>query len=163
MEKIGTPPSQDFQSVDFGDKRLNDRLLKSIDILAKNAQESILGADKKRSSAKRFYRLLSNEKFNIEQMAEAVNQSIITRMEGLETVLLIEDTTDINLNGHKKTEGLGYSSEHILGIKTHSCIALTPEGLPLGLVRQTYATRLKGESSRKKSEKASRPIEEKEI
>ena len=162
MEKIGTPPSQDFQSVDFGDKRLNDRLLKSIDILAKNAQESILGADKKRSSAKGFYRLLSNEKFNIEQMAEAVNQSTITRMEGLETVLLIEDTTDINLNGHKKTEGLGYSSEHILGIKTHSCIALTPEGLPLGLVRQTYATRLKGESNRKKSEKASRPIEEKE-
>ena len=50
---------------------------------------------------------------------------------------LIEDTTDVNLNGLKNAEGLGYCSEHDKGVKAHSCIAVTPDGMPLGLVRQT--------------------------
>jgi len=41
--------------------------------------------------------------------------------------LLPQDTADINLNGHKKTEGLGYSSNQTKGVQLHSCIALTPE------------------------------------
>jgi putative transposase len=41
-------------------------------------------------------------------------------------VLPIRDTSDINLNGHKKTEGLGYCGEHVLGVKIHSCIKIPP-------------------------------------
>jgi hypothetical protein len=160
MNKIGNSPKQDFEIVDFGDKRLNKRLQESVENFTKNAQKSILGASNNRSGAKGFYRLLSNENFNIELMADAVSESTINRMEG--TVLLIEDTTDLNLNGHKKTEGLGYSSEHIRGIKIHSCIAVTPEGLPLGLVRQYYDTRPEAKSNLSKSEKAARSIEDKE-
>ena len=69
---------------------------------------------------------------------------------------------DVNFNGHKKTKGLGYSSEHVLGVKAHSCIAITPEGVPLGLVGQEYETRAESKSKLTAAEKAARPIEEKE-
>jgi len=144
----------------MGDKRLNERLQKSVERFTKNAQKSILGAEMSRSSAKGFYRLLSNKRFEIEKLAEAARGATIGRMEG--TVLLIEDTTDIRLNGHKKTEGLGHSSEHVLGIKVHSCIAVTPEGLPLGLVAQYYETRLEAKNKHTKAERTGRRIEEKE-
>ena len=153
-------PKEDFSTVDFGDKRLNKRLQESLENLTKNAGKSILGAEKNRSGAKAFYRMLSNDKFDMSQMETASRAATISRMEG--TVLLIEDTTDINLNGHKKTEGLGYSSEHVRGIKVHSCIAVTPEGLPLGLVGQYYETRPEAKNAMSKKEKASRPIAEKE-
>jgi hypothetical protein len=160
MEKKSNYPKNDFEAVDFGDKRLNERLQQAVDDFTKNAQKSILGAVMSRSSAKGFYRLLSNEKFEIQKLSKAAREATINRMSG--TVLLIEDTTDINLNGHKKTKGLGYSSEHVLGIKVHSCIAVKPDGLPLGLVAQYYETRAEAKSTLTKAEKAARPIEEKE-
>lgn len=153
-------PKRDFETVDFGDKRLNSRLQQSVEDFTQSTKKSVLGAGKNRSSAKGFYRLLSNKKFEMQKVAEAARDATIERMEG--TVLLIEDTTDLNFNGHKKTEGLGYSSEHIRGIKLHSCIAVKPEGLPLGLVSQSYFTREKAKNEQSKSKKAARPIEEKE-
>ena len=153
-------PGADFANVDFGDKRLNKRLQAAVENLATNAQKSILGAERGRSGAKAFYRLLGNEKFDMDKMADSAKAATISRMSG--TVLLIQDTTDINLNGHKKTEGLGYSSELVRGVKVHSCIAVTPEGLPLGLVSQYYDTRPEAKSALSKQEKKARPIEEKE-
>ena len=76
--------------------------------------------------------------------------------------MLIQDTSDINLKGHKKTEGLGYCSEHIKGIKLHSCIAVSPSGVPYGSLGQEYEARKEAKISLSKAEKASRPIEEKE-
>ena len=161
MNTIKTP-EKDFSTVDFGDKRLNKRLVNSIAQISKNAKESILSALKERGSAKAFYRLLSNERFDLEKMKEAAKNSTISRMEMCEEILLIQDTCDIDLKGHKKTEGLGYSSEHVHGVKAHNCIAITPEGLPIGLVDQAYETRAESKSRLSKKEKASRAIEEKE-
>ena len=154
------PPEEDFSSIDFGDKRINARLKNTIESMRKNTKESILGALEERSQAKAFYRLLSNEKLDLGLMTEAVRKATIERMSG--TVLLIQDTSDVNLNGHKKTEGLGYSSEHVRGVKLHSCIAVHSEGMPLGLVAQFYETRPEAKSSLTKAEKAARAIEEKE-
>jgi hypothetical protein len=153
-------PVEDLTQIEFGDKRITERLSKSVEKLTANAQKSILGSEGNRSGAKAFYRLLSNPKLDIDKLSESVMTSTINRMQG--TVLLIEDTSDINLNGHKKSEGLGFSSEHVRGIKLHSCIAITPEGLPLGLVKQYYETRPEPKSSLTEAEKAARKPEEKE-
>jgi len=153
-------PESDFLTIDFGDKRLGKRLRTFLENSRKNAGDSILGSAKGRSSAKAFYRLLSNDKFDFKKVQKTSRAATISRMEG--TVLLIQDTTDNNLNGHKKTEGLGYCSEYVLGIKAHSCIAISTEGVPFGLVAQSYETREEAKSSLTKSEKSARPIEEKE-
>jgi hypothetical protein len=106
------------------------------------------------------YCLTVPKKFEFPQMQESSKSATINRMTG--TVLLIQDTSDIDLNGHKKTKGLGYCSEHIRGIKLHSCIAISPEGVCFGLVSQQYETRKDAKSPLTKAEKAARPIEEKE-
>jgi len=161
-EAVTTRPSEVFSEVDFGDKRLTNRLVETLEHMTNNSMESILGATKNRNSAKGFYRLLGNIKFSIDKLTEESRKFTIKKVLEHETILAIQDTTDINMNSHKKTEGLGYSSEHVLGIKVHSCIAITPEGLPLGLLDQSYETREKAKSTLTKSEKSSRPIEEKE-
>lgn len=158
-EVVIKTPSENFSEIDFGDKRLTKRLVKTVEQMTKNSQKSILGATKGRSSAKGFYRLLGNDKFSMDKLTE---EATIEKILEHKIVLAIQDTTDNNLNGHKKTEGLGYSSEHVLGIKVHSCIAITPEGLSLGLLGQSYETREEAKSKLTKAEKAARPIEEKE-
>lgn len=153
-------PEKDFMAVDLGDKRLNSRLIKFVEESRKHARESILGSTDKRSTAKAYYRLLGNDKFDLGQLQESEKQAAISRMRG--TVLSIQDTTDVNLNGHKKTDGLGYCSEHVRGIKQHSCIAISPEGIPYGILGQYYETREEAKSKLTKAEKNARRIEEKE-
>jgi hypothetical protein len=153
-------PTIDFNQVDLGDKRLNERLRQFVDTITKNAKKSILSSAKGRNEAKAFYRMLANEKLDIEQLMGIATGSTISRMEG--TVLLIQDTSTINLNGHKKTEGLGYCAEHVRGLNLHSCIAVSPEGIPFGLVSQSYETRKEAKSALTEAEKRARGITEKE-
>jgi len=77
-----TSPIEDLRIVDFGDARLNKRLIKSTD-------ERITNSGKTRSSAKGFYRLLSNEKFDFSKMEEACQKSTLKRICEYERVLLI--------------------------------------------------------------------------
>ena len=153
-------PQDDFTYVDFGDKRLNARLQQMVENSTKKMEKTILSSGEGRSEAKGFYRLLGNDKFDMWELEGAAYASTLGRMSG--TVLLIQDTSDINLNGHKKTEGLGYSSERIKGIKVHSCIAVSPEGIPYGLLKQSYETREEAKSKQSAAEKNTRPIEGKE-
>ena len=157
-------PSEDFSAVNFGDKRLDKRLEKTVAAMTEKSQSSILSGCGSKYDAKAFYALLSNEKFSHNQLEEVVQMATVERIKssGVSEVLLPLDTSDINLNGHKKTEGLGYSSNHTKGIQAHSCMALTPDGIPLGLVTQQYETREIAKSELTQAEKQRRPIEDKE-
>ena len=57
---------------------------------------------------------------------------------------------------------MGYACDKTLGINLHSCIAVTPEGLPLGIAGQSYYTREENKDKRTSHQKQSSPIEEKE-
>ena len=124
MTPSQTQPTIDFSQVDLGDKRLNKRLTQFVETITRNAKQSIMSSAKGRDEAKAYYRMLGNEKLDMEQLLGIASGGALSRMDG--TVLLIQDTSDINLNGHKKTKGLGYCSEHVRGVKLHSCIAVNP-------------------------------------
>ena len=89
--------------------------------LTNNSQKAIFSASGGRSNAKGGYRLLANKKFTLDKMQQGVTEETIAAMAGESVVLLIQDTTDANYNTHKKTVGLGYSSENVLGVKIHTC------------------------------------------
>ena len=91
-DKKTTQPKDDFAGIDFGDKRLTKRLRKTVANLTKSAKKSILSSGEGRSEAKAFYRLLSNEKFDFDQVIGVATGNTFLRMEG--TVLLIQDTSD---------------------------------------------------------------------
>jgi hypothetical protein len=162
MERnIVIKPEEQLCDIYFADKRLTERLRESVSKLSGSSGGSVLGALGSRHEAKAFYRLLSNEKFELSKLEQKVKQSVVTGLRG--RILLVQDTSDINLNTHEKTEGLGYCSEHIKGVKIHTTLALTDDGLPLGIVTQHYETRAtsKQELGSKRAEQL-RAIEEKE-
>jgi hypothetical protein len=57
-------------------------------------------------------------------------------------VLVAQDTTEINLTHHPATRGLGYlGSPDCRGLLLHSLLAISPTGIPLGILRQFTWTR----------------------
>jgi len=164
MEMKYNKPSEDFSLIKLGDKRLDKRLRKTVESLTENTQKSVLSSCGSKYDAKAFYALLSNDKFSHEQLTVTAQKATVERIQssGITKVLLPQDTSDINLDGHKKTENLGYSSEYVRGVKIHSTLALMPDGTSLGLLTQQYETRATAKIELSKEKKSRRPIEEKE-
>ena len=134
-----------------------------VENLTKRMRESIYAASGGRSQAKAIYRLLANDKFETDKVQGGIKDACIEQMKNCNTVLLVQDTTAIDLNGHKKTEGLGYCDQHNRGILLHSCVAIGLDGVPVGIVTQTAETRATAaDETLTASEKVKRPIEEKE-
>jgi hypothetical protein len=75
----------------------------------------------------------------------------------------VQDTTSLNYNTHEKMAGIGYISDKTKGVNIHSCIAVTAEGLVLGVLDQRHYNRPEPkDTSLSKEQKKNRPIEEKE-
>jgi hypothetical protein len=64
--------------------------------------------------------------------------------------------------GDKRLNRRLIKCEHVRGIKQHSCIAVSPEGIAYGILAQYYETREEAKSKSTKAEKRGRRIEEKE-
>ena len=164
MEKAFEIRSE-FESIDFGSKRLEERFIKTMENLSKEPDKSIWLASGNRSEAKATYRMLSNEKLNdveiLRQTAKSTSRRIVEH--GCEVILAVQDTMSVNYDGHKKTDGMGYIGDKTLGVDVHSCLAVTPLGLTLGLLFQTSQTReIRNDTRADHDQKKSRPIEEKE-
>jgi hypothetical protein len=155
-------PYESFSGIKYGDSRINERVEQVVENLTNNPQKAIFSASGSRSQAKGGYRLLSNPKFTLDKLQQSVTEKTVETMAGERVVLLVQDTMDVNYNTHKKTIGLGYSSEKVLGVKVHTCLALTEKGVPIGVMSQDCFTRESAKNEMNQYEKAVRPIEEKE-
>jgi hypothetical protein len=118
---------------------LDHRFAETAERLGGHAKGSVLSATGERNHARGFYRLLEDDRFSLEKLQSCVRKTTAERLSG--KGLPIQDTSDIDLNGHKKTEGLGFCGEHIRGVRIHSGIAVSPEGVPFGRLTQKYETR----------------------
>jgi hypothetical protein len=147
---------------DFGDVRLTKRLLKVGEDLSLRPQVPINHASEDWAATKAAYRLFSNERVSSEELFSVHRKRTCERLSQEEVVLAIQDTTYLNYNTREKCEGLGYiGEENLKGVIIHNTLAVTPLGLPLGLLEQKKYTRLKLKRL-KESERQNTPIEEKE-
>ena len=79
------------------------------------------------------------------------------------TLFFYLDTISLNYNTHEKTEGIGYISEKTLGVNIHSCLAVSAEGLTLGILGQmSYNREQAKDDSLSHESKKRRALEEKE-
>jgi hypothetical protein len=156
---------QEFGSCELGDDRLTDRLVKIVLAQAAQPQGSYTQASGgQRHELKAYYRFLNNERseLNLQSLLQSHRRQTIRRMKNEPTALLVQDTTDLNLSTRTHCEGLGQIGTNQTGAKSrglrlHSSLALSQEGLPLGLVQlHGYAP----ESAEGKDRQ--RPIEQKE-
>jgi hypothetical protein len=155
---------EEFAGLDFHSIRLEDRFIRTMETLSKQPDVSIWEASENRAEAKAIYRMLSNEAFDPVAILRAHREATIRRMVDYGgTILVVQDTTGVNYNTHLKTEGIGYISDKTMGVNVHSCLAVSTDGLVLGILDQSSYNRsgAKDDSASHESKKV-RPIEEKE-
>ena len=152
-----------FGKAEMPDIRLNERLIYIASRFASKPNDSIPQGSGDWAEAKATYRFIENNRIKVESMEKSVARGTAERCIGLKAILAIQDTTTLSFNNLKKAEGLGPVNDNIntKGIFCHSTLAVTPEGLPIGLLNQQYWCREYEDMG--KSEKRKRlPIEEKE-
>lgn len=154
---------KEFEGIEFKSKRLKDRFIQTMNKMMEQPGQSIWLSSGSRSSAKAVYRMLGNEKLNREVILNCHKNATIERMKEHPIVLAVQDTTSVNYATRTKMQGLGYNCDKTLGINIHSCIAVTPKGLVLGVLDQAAYTReIRKDASASHDKKKYRPIEEKE-
>lgn len=151
---------KEVKDVNFGDKRLAQRMEKVLSHLGNKPNCSIPQACGGWSETIAAYRFFDNEKVTLEQVKEPHYKATLERIVQQEVVLLPQDTTELIKVTNKGAKGLGtlkkIEKEEMF---LHPVIAITPERIPLGTVfMELWKRGEKGVSA----EHATKPIEEKE-
>jgi hypothetical protein len=134
---------REFGGAPLGDQRLSQRLVRSAIVQASDPNSSFpdaAGGD--RAVIKGHYRLLDqpdDSAVTLENILAPHRQQTVRRMQAHKTVLCIHDGTDLDYNGAAECEGLGVIGTNQTGAKSrglhlHSTLAVTEQGLPLGLL-----------------------------
>ena len=157
---------EDFVDINFTDQRLKSRFFKIIDAFAASPGKSTWAATGSRSSAKAAYRFFSNSEISKDELLDSISRATVEKIKcaDAEWILAVQDTTAVGFGDRKASQGMGYDcSTEQRGMLVHSCIAVTDQGIPLGIIYQETNTREKPkDDSQTKEQKRSRPIEEKE-
>lgn len=149
-------------AANFGDKRLTERFVKVARDIAANPEGSVPQASDGWAGTKGAYRFWDNEKVTPEKIREAHREKAVERAKEYGTILAIQDTMAVNYATHKATKGLGPIDAHgTQGVLVHSVLAVSPDGVPCGILHQQVWSRNENDL-RTKEERKKLPIEEKE-
>lgn len=152
----------ELRLLDLGDTRLNRRCIALVEDLARRPSVSVPQACENWAATKAAYRFWDSDRVTASAIRQAHIDGTLSRVRPLGRVLVIQDTTELNLTSHPATVGLGYLDHPACsGLKVHSSFAVSLEGVPLGLVDQ-HVWRRDPKEKGKSHRGSGRPIEEKE-
>jgi hypothetical protein len=151
-------------SAELGDERLNRRLETVLRRLAAQPDKSIPTASRGWSETQAAYRFFDNEKVTPEKVLAPHQEATRQRMRPHPVVLCVEDTSELDFTSKPKTEGLGpLSYESTRGIYIHPMLAVTPEGLCLGVLEfWRWVRDTSDHGGKDRQDRLSRPLEQKE-
>ncbi len=160
---------KEFGGAPLGDSRLSRRL---VEIGAGKAEKPgvayarVVGGNW--AKTKGYYRLIDAPDESAIHMANILlphREQTIRRMKGQPLVLCIQDGSDLNYNSLSQCEGLGEIGSNQTGAKSrglhlHSMVAITTDGLPLGVLRaKCSAPETKDKNDKRRARE--NPIEQK--
>jgi hypothetical protein len=155
----------EFATVELQDARLNRRCVELAVRLAEQPSEPINQACEDWAATKAAYRFFANDQVTPTGIRAPHHQRTIERMQQHARVLAVQDTCFLNYTQHPQTTGLGVigtKRQQQRGCGMHSTLAVTTQGLPLGLLTQDFFTRPEDEPARQPAELRQLPIEAKE-
>lgn len=122
----------------LGDQRLTKRLGKLIEQLGAKPNMSVPAATNGRAEMEAAYRFFDNDKVSPEKILEPHIKATRDRISQAEVVLLVQDTTDLDLTRPKQqVKGAGpLEYETRRGFFFHPLLAFNDHGLPLGIAWQ---------------------------
>ncbi|MDH3242819.1 MAG: IS4 family transposase [Alphaproteobacteria bacterium] len=133
----------EFSGARLGDLRLSKRLVESARIQAQVPGRAFSGAAQGDwPRVKGYYRMIDQPQYGAVTMAAILaphRQRTLARMRAQQTVLCIQDGTDLNYSSLAQCEGLGVigtnqTGASSRGLHLHSTLAATTEGVPLGVL-----------------------------
>ena len=138
----------------LGDKRLSARLVRSAELLASCPGHAFTGAPD-RAAVKGYYRLIDHpdeSQVTPEHIVAPHRARAIERMRAHDTVLCIQDGTDLSFATRPGCEGLGIigrnqTTTKTRGLHLHLTLAVSGAGLPLGVLRCGFDAPSPGEVS----------------
>jgi hypothetical protein len=138
--------TQEFARADLRDKRLDRRLVKTAEHLAKSPASPINEACGTWASTQAAYRLFNNPKASTAGILKPHWEATASRMAGCGgPVLVMQDTVFFSYGKHVKTRGLGSigkgNTAHDRGLVMHNALAFTTSGVPLGILSQNIWAR----------------------
>jgi hypothetical protein len=161
MQRDADWAEQEFGEAELGDVRRTARLVQLASVLGAQPSSSLPDATDDPASLKAAYRFFDNPNVRAEAMLESHIRSTTRRMQALELVLAVQDTTYLDFTDHPNTSGLGpLAAPSHQGLLAHSTLALTPDGVPLGLLQQQVWAR--DPATPRQGDHKQRPLTEKE-
>jgi hypothetical protein len=134
----------EFAHAHLGDKRLNRRLPRLADALARQPDASIPSATGSWGQACAAYRFLAHTTFTPDDLLQPHWERTRTRAAAHRTVLAVADTTSLHFGKAACVQGLGpvgNRATQASGLLQHSLLAFTPAGLPLGVLDSQWWAR----------------------
>jgi hypothetical protein len=156
---------EEFETIDLGDKRLNDRSIYIAETLGLAPGRSIPQSFSAWAELKACYNFFSNELVSEQKLLAPHQDKTIERIREYPVVLLLSDTTDINYSTKEAMKGKERLDNKQNGIWLHSTIAVTPERLTLGVADAIFWHRqpeVAKKTSESRTERDKAPVEEKE-
>ena len=135
---------KEFGGAPLGDERLSKRLVNVAGAKAGTPGRAFCGvAQGDAAAVKGYYRLIDMPEDSAVMMDNILGphrDRTVRRMLGQPTVLCVQDGSDLNYNGLAACTGLGEIGSNQTGAKSrglhlHTTLAISPSGLPLGVLK----------------------------
>ena len=154
--------NDELKTLDLGDKRRDSRAKRMVDAMVQQPTGSIPQTFTTRAESEGAYRLLGSEAVEPRAIIDAVRDACVERIAKEKTVLAIQDTTLFNFTSHPGTEGMGVlGRSNLVGFLTHAVLAVSTDGVPLGVLDHRSWTR-DPQAIGSKHQRRKRPLEDKE-
>lgn len=129
--------AQELATALLGDARLTKRLVRIVADKLANPTPSIPQASGHSAATKAAYRFFASPQLSADPICAALAHATVQRVLQHPTVLVLQDTTELNSSAHPNTTALGPLDNALCRrLKVHSGLAATTDGLPLGLLHQ---------------------------
>ena len=158
---------QELKDTGLPDKRLNQRLIKIVEQATQQPSATIPQASETGSDTKATYDFWKSERFDYIDIIEGHRQKTLQRAKKEELVLMIQDTSDFNFTHHRsKTWDKGFgqtcSQNYVRGLKVHSSLMVSTQGVPLGISDLQIWTREPTKKKKQAQKKIKKSIGQKE-
>ncbi len=151
--------AQELKSVDLGDPRRGRRLIQIVEALAAQPGASVPQACGTPAKTKATYRFWDDAHVTPDAIQASHFERTAERAQRKGLVLAVQDTTELDYADHPHTQGLGpLENGWQNGFKVHSSLAVSPDGVPLGLLYQQVWVR-EGTKKKPRRKRATRDKE----
>jgi hypothetical protein len=153
---------------DIGDARLDQRFRIVLNAMSECPSFKFPAACKGRAETAAAYRFVDNDKVGQDEVLSTHRAATLERIRAQKIVLIPQDTTELDMTRpHEIMTGAGpLNDESRVGFHDHVLLPMTPEGVPLGVVKAEIWARdfdeFDKDADQKRAERRAKSIEEKE-